>query len=100
MQYKNDVLSAQFTVPDQITVRQQLRYASTLVGNEKEALAEKYFDAAKILVQDWQCERWPDIHKINIDIDTDPALADLIFWVAFTCVRKHVENLESLPKNL
>lgn len=90
--------SARFTVPDKLTIRKQLRYASAVAGSERDELVERYFDGAKLLVEDWTCEKYPKLFEINLDEATDPEIGDLIIWVSMA-VRTHVANLESLPKN-
>ena len=97
MEYKNEKLSARFVVPDKITVRQQLAYLSETVKNNDGTSMQSLWNGARLLIQDWVCPVFP-IFDTKLDDVTDPQITELILWAAME-VRKHINNLESIPKN-
>jgi len=97
MEYKNDELSARFTVPDKLTVRQQLQYYSTVAFSDKKDMVERSFEGAKLLIDEWHCDLLPSLDD-SLDEVTNPLVADVILW-ATRKVREHVSQLRELPKN-
>lgn len=88
---------ASFDLPDNISVRQQLTYfgaAATLPGTKDMFL--RYWDGAKQLIQNWQCE----FIKLDADLDgvTDPKITQIIVWAALE-VKNRMDSLEDIPKN-
>ena len=97
MKYTNDEFSADFTVPDRLTVRQQVQYYAAVAFSEKKEFVEQSFEGAKLLIEDWHCTRIPDLN-ISLDTLTDPTDAAIVLWVQ-KIVRDHVAGLKDLPKN-
>jgi hypothetical protein len=97
MEYKNEKLSARFVVPDKITVRQQLAYLSEISSAASSNHIEKLWIGARPLITEWEC---PDLADIDTDLSKidNPKVTDVIMWVAVE-VKKHINNLESIPKN-
>ncbi len=97
MEYKNDRLSARFVVPDKITVRQQLAFFSMATSVLSPDLVEKLWNAARVLITEWECPALPDM---NTDLNEcfDPQATDVIIWAALE-VKAHINNLETIPKN-
>jgi hypothetical protein len=96
MEYKNEELKARFVVPDKITVRTQLAYYSEISLGTSSTHVEKLWNGARLLIQDWECPAFPldtDLDKVD-----DPKIAEVIMWAALE-VKKHVNNLETIPKN-
>ena len=94
---KNERLGVSFQLPDRVTVRQQLAYysgAGLAVGDE---LFERYWQGAKAIITDWKCEALPDIHA-DLGSLTDPKATDVILWAGME-VKRHMESLDSVPKN-
>lgn len=87
---------ATFSVPDQITVRQQLAYFSEAAGARGKEWIERLWAGALTLIQDWKSEALPD-PRVDLDATTDPAHTSLIIWAAFR-VKAHVDALETVPK--
>lgn len=100
MEYKNDRLGVAFTLPDKITVRQQLQYDSTRDGpalfDLQTSMYERLWNAAKTLIQDWQCE------TVSLDTDLGDAAsskaARVIEW-AGRAVFSHMLKLDTPEKN-
>jgi hypothetical protein len=101
MKFTNNKFSAEFTIPEQLTVRQHLRYSSLVAGSDKEDLAERYFDGAKILVVDWECPKLPRLDDVNfeqpLNAELSALVADIIIWVSME-VRAHINALDNIPK--
>lgn len=104
MEFKRENPDCKFTLPDAITVRQQLAYfsaAGALSGNE---MWLRLWEAAKTLIQDWECPLIqnlnPDRSKKEIDYldSADPQVTYILIWVAGE-VREHINSLKSLSKN-
>ena len=96
MEYKNEQLGASFTVPDRITVRQQLGYYSEAALATGDELFTRLWLGARTLIQDWQCEGVP--LETDIETDTNPKAASVMIWAAMR-VKEHIDRLESVPKN-
>lgn len=97
MEYRNEELGARFIVPDKITVRQQFAYLSeTFKVNDGNTL-ESSWNGARLLIQEWECPVFP-MMDTSLDSVTDPKIRDVLFWAA-TEVRRHINALETVPKN-
>ena len=83
-----------FSVPDVVTVRQQMAYFSA--GASKPAL-ERLWLGARELITDWRCEIMPDI-KTDLDSIHDPNITAVLSW-AGVAVKNHIDSLENVPKN-
>jgi hypothetical protein len=83
-----------FTIPDKITVRQQLEYFSAGAGLP---LALRHWEGAKTLVQKWECAELPD-YTVDLDSITDPKATTFIIWAGIQ-VMQFVNALDSIPKN-
>ncbi len=100
MKFENKELEASFTLPDAITVRQQMKYASardepSLKGDDI-SLYERLWPAAQIVIQEWQCKDVP--LDVNIDAVTDKRVTEVIRWVSLA-VFTYMVNLGQVPKN-
>lgn len=96
-QFENETLGARFTVPDAITVRQQLAYFSARQAGAGADTFETHWRAAIPLLKDWQCEWLPD-PAVDLGSLTDPRAAKAILW-ATARVASHLATLEAVPKN-
>ena len=98
MEYKNDDPKVRFTVPDKPTVKQQLEYlgAATTMGGKDLFLA--LWRGALTLIDEWECEIIPDVHKVDLDKITSLKQTELVTWVGMQ-VRKFVNDLDDVPKN-
>ena len=97
MEYRNEKLSARFVVPDKITVRQQLAYLSETVKNNDGNSMDSLWNGARLLITEWECPVFPAFDT-SLESVTDPDVTEVILWAALE-VRKHVNGLESVPKN-
>ena len=97
-EFKNDNLSARFTVPDRPTVRQQLAYYSRVIQSTGTVDFEKYWEGAKVLIEEWECEKIPDYGSVNLDKIDDPEITHIIVWVGMQ-VKMHFDTVERVEKN-
>lgn len=96
MEYKTEGCS--LTLPDTVTVREQLRYASAVsfeFDNKEKILA--WWEGAKLIIDKWECEAIPDYKNFDIDTSEDPDHANIIAWAASTCFN-HMMRLRNVPK--
>lgn len=56
------------------------------------------WEAAKQLIETWQCDRLPDLTKIDLDKLTDPTDCTILLW-AGNQVWTFMNELDDLPKN-
>lgn len=91
---------AKFSVPDKITVRQQLAYYSACSGFGEDQKIERWWMGAVALIEpdSWKCELLPDIRNVSLDDLDDPNVTGIIIW-ASTQVRIYVSNLGTVSKN-
>ena len=96
MEFTRTNPSARFTVPDKITVRQQLQYFSE-ARVPGQPLFERFWLGARPLIIDWQCEIMPD-KNIDLETITDPDVTQVIIWAGIQ-VKTHIDSLENIAKN-
>ena len=96
-EYNDDELGVRLTIPDEIPVRQQLRYRSASAFYHRADAYERFWEGAKELIDEWECEALPD-KSVSLDEVTDPAVTDIIFW-ACNAVSGHLNRLGDVPKN-
>ena len=97
MEFENKKLKTRFTVPDTITVRQQLAYLSEAANITQSKMMEQTWKAATLLIETWESPHLPD-YKLSLDEATDPKATDVIIWAALE-VKKYINDLDKLPKN-
>ena len=93
-------IHVKFSLPDTITVRQQLAYYSACSGFEDYEKIERWWAGARDLIEpgSWSCDVIPDPKTLELDSVTDPRITDVIIWASVQ-VRSHVGNLGTVPKN-
>lgn len=96
-EFKRENPLCSFTVPDTVTVRQQLKYFSQIGVSRSPEMWERYWNGAKSLISDWSCDLFPDMDG-DLDAVTDMKITELIIW-AGALVKQHMDGLETLPKN-
>lgn len=98
-EYTIESVGLRFTVPDRLTVRQQLEYRGIIAASSRKDLYPRFWDGARHLIDGWQCEAMPD-KDVNLDEVDDPEIADIIF-MACNIVNRHLNRLEeeAVPKN-
>lgn len=94
---ENDQTPCTFTVPDKITVKQQLEYFSAAGGSAGNEYWFRLWQAAKTLIQDWQCEIMPDIDT-DLETVTDPQISGVVVWAGVK-VSEHINSLQAISKN-
>lgn len=106
-EYKNEQLGVKLTIPDTVSIRKQLQYrraignawASELIVKEGEDnFYPLFFAGAKVVIEDWECERLPVLNGLNFDEVTNPRIADIVFWMC-DIVAGHMNRLDEVPKN-
>ena len=96
MEFTRTNPSARFTVPDKVSVRQQLEYFSEArVPNRP--VFERLWLGAVPLIAEWQCDIFPD-HQTNLDDVSNPDVTNLLIWAGVK-VKEHIDSLENIPKN-
>lgn len=96
-EFVNEKLGARFSVPDRLTVREQLRYFSVREVADMGDVYEANWRACLPLVQGWQCAALPDPQALDLETSDDPQAARVMMWVANT-VAGHVRRLGEVPK--
>lgn len=97
MDFERENPNVKFSVPDRVTVRQQLAYYSEAAASKGADLFERYWLSARPLITYWQCEIMPDV-KTDLDTVTNPKVAEVVIWAGIT-VKNYLDTLEELPKN-
>lgn len=98
MQYTNDALGVSFTLPDSLTVRQQLRHRERILLNAAEDAYTRNWLAALPLISDWQSDDIPDLDEFDLDDATSVKQANIVQWVA-NIVAGYVFELEDVDPN-
>jgi hypothetical protein len=98
MEYKDAALGVSFTIPDKLTVRQQMQYDGAIGEGYLNGLSmyERFWQAARLIIQDWQC----DYIALDADLDKlDDRQAAQVVEFAGRAAFSHVIALERTPKN-
>ncbi len=96
-EFSNKERGVRFTLPDSITVRDQLHYYGVIAESLTLDTYERYWEAAKLLIENWECKKLPDIHADLGELN-DPKITTMILWVG-TQVLTHIGDLDSVSKN-
>ena len=96
MNYEKD--GNKFSIPDRPTVRQQMRYFSTVQWADNPQRMELHWEAARELITEWYSERLPVLEEIDIDALSDPSDLNVLVW-AGAQVAVYMTRLEDVPKN-
>jgi len=89
-------LQARFSLPDRLTVRQRMEYsAAVLYNQDKNGIMVALWEAAKLLITDWQCDV-----PLDVDLDSiaDPRTADVLMWAGMQTYL-HVRGLTEPDPN-
>ena len=101
MKFENAEQTASFELPDKLTVRQQLGYRTRLYGGIRNDDYDTYvsmWTAVIPLFEKWECEFIPDPKALNLDTETDPRIADVVFW-AGNRAAAHIQSAGQVQKN-
>lgn len=96
-EFKDKERGVRFTLPEKINVRDQLRYFDALASDDVSDL-ERYWMAAVSIIQDWECEKLPDIDKADLEKIYDLDVTGIVIWTG-TTVLNHMNRTEGTPKN-
>lgn len=95
MKYETEGCS--FTIPDELTVRQQLRYSSVQAFATTREKLILMWEAAKTIIDDWECESIPDYEAFDLDASTDTDHTRIIGWAGLKAWT-HMQMLGEIPK--
>lgn len=95
MEFKNEHCT--FTIPDRPTVRMQMRWFGATQGRAKEDYLVRYWEAAKVLIEKWDCAAMPD-YTVDLDTLTDPTQTSVCIWAGLQ-VFQFMNELDDVPKN-
>ena len=95
MEFKQEGI--RFTIPDKITVRQQLAYFSIVTSVGVSERLEGNWEGARSLIDEWECELIPD-KDVSLDELHNIDQTNLLIWVGTQAI-KHMNSLEETPKN-
>ena len=93
----NERLGASFSLPDRVTVRQQLGYYSEAGLARGAELWLRLWMGARNIVADWKCEIFPD-PLADLDDITDPRVTEIVIWAALE-TKTYMDALDTVPKN-
>lgn len=96
--YENADLGVAFDVPDRITVRQQVAFRSRLAAPDDGGIYGRYWNAAPLLLTNWQSAVIPDPATFDLDAADDPRAADIVMWVGDT-LAVHLRRRETPDPN-
>lgn len=94
--FENEALGVSFSLPDKLTVRQQLAFRQRLAASDGD-LYSRYFMASVPLIEDWQCELVPVVADVDLDTETRTSVADIVQWMANE-VAIYFTDLGTVPK--
>lgn len=96
MEFSRQNPSARFSVPDRITVRQQLTYYSE-ARVALRPLFERLWAGALPLITNWECEVMPD-PQTDLDSISATTVTQVIVWAGLE-VKGYLDSLDEMPKN-
>lgn len=75
-------IEATFTLPDTLTVRQQLRFTERVSMRRIDGYLVGYWEAGVPLITNWQCEIIADPTAVDLDKETDPRVTAIVINAA------------------
>jgi len=97
MEFRREDPDCRFTVPDRPTVRQQMTFQDAISRKDGYLRSEFYWRGAISLIDEWECESFPD-PRVSLDEVDNRSILSIINW-ASTQVLLHVTGLEDISKN-
>jgi len=97
-EYESEAIGVKFSVADELTVRQQLKFRSELFLTQDMDRFERFWIGSQHLIEDWECELIPDRGALDLETETNPAVADIVNYVG-TTVAGHLAMIGAVPKN-
>jgi hypothetical protein len=101
-EYKNEALGVKFSVPDTMTVGQNLRYRGRVfnAGFYSDDVYIRMWQGFLSLYQEWECDLIANPKDLDVDIETNPQVANIVMWVGnMTAHHVNVLEAEAVPKN-
>lgn len=98
MEYENKKLGVKFTIPDVLTVRQQLRFRSSIFLADDRDKYERFWNGAVELIDNWECELIPNLKTLDLDKETNMQITQIVQFVGNT-VAGHMTTIGAVPKN-
>lgn len=99
MKFQKDDGSVSFSIPDKITIRNQLKFKTHVFSNnerlEDDELFILYWEAGLPMIEEWECELIPKPAILDFDKEDDNRIADIVFWVGNKIA---AEVLVTIPK--
>ena len=96
--YESTKFGVKFSIADKLTIRQQLAFRSELFLTRDRDRFERFWIGSQHLIEDWECEKIPDRAALDLEVETDPAIADIVNYVG-TTVAGHLAKIGAVPKN-
>jgi hypothetical protein len=97
MDYESESLGVSFSLPDRLTVREQLAYRERafMTGD---SVFERIWLGAVPLIKNWKCDHIPDPAAVDLATETSAKVARVVAYVA-NVAAEHVASLDDVPKN-
>jgi len=81
--YSNDALGVSFSLPEAVTVREQLNLRGRLLdADHLDSAHVRWFIAARPLIDDWQSDDIPDLAEFELESVMTWRVGDVIQFVA------------------
>lgn len=81
--FENEEFGVSFSLPEKITVRQQLVIRERVWGsNNADPASIRFWFSMLPMVEDWDCDDYPDPADIDIDALDDTRATDIILWAS------------------
>lgn len=96
-EFSNKERGVRFTLPDRITVRDQLHYFSVMSDGVTLETMERYWEAAKVLIENWECKKLPNI-ETDLGSVFDDKITAVVLWSGAQ-VMNYMSGLGTVPKN-
>lgn len=97
MDHTNDILGVKFTLPDRPNVLVVISYDSKLLELSSAPLLIGLWEAAKVVLDGWECEAFPDF-RADLSKVEDPQVASIVEYTGGR-VRAWRRSLDMIPKN-
>jgi hypothetical protein len=97
-EYENKELGVKFSLPESLTVREQLGFRERVFVSSEEDIYSRYWDGVVPLLKGWQCKLAPDPAEIDLDTETRKVVADIVHWSS-NMAALHMNDLDEVPKN-
>ena len=97
-EYESENLGVKFSIPDELTIKDQLSFRSALWLSQDGERFARFWAGAQHLIDEWECELIPDRAALDLQTETNPAIADIVNYVG-TRTAGHLAMIGAVPKN-